>query len=99
MFLQKYTLKSELWLWNTTKGGWHFLTINLEFSQKIKEIYGSLTGGFGSIPVVVTLGKSTWKTSIFPSKELGYLLLVKKQIRDKEKIQVGDMVKFTIEIQ
>ena len=55
--------------------------------------------GFSSIRVTVTLGKSKWKTSIFPDKHSGaYVLPLKKQIRRAENIDAGDTVSFTLEI-
>lgn len=55
--------------------------------------------GWGSIPVTVTLGKSTWKTSIFPDKKAGtYLLPLKAAVRKKEGVGAGDKVRFEIEI-
>lgn len=48
-------------------------------------------GGWGSIPVNVTVGKTTWKTSIFPiQKGAGHFIPIKKQVRNKESIVVGD---------
>lgn len=49
--------------------------------------------------VVVTLGKTSWKTSIFPDKHSGsYLLPLKALVRKKEGIFSGDKVSFSIQI-
>jgi len=41
----------------------------------------------------VTIGESEWKTSVFPQSNKGcFVLPVKKPIRAKEKIDVGDTV-------
>lgn len=54
--------------------------------------------GFGSIRVKVTLGASTWATSIFPESKSGcYVLPVKKAVRASEGVEVGDAVEVTIE--
>lgn len=54
--------------------------------------------GFGSIPVMVTIGKTSWKTSIFPDKDKAYLLPLKKEVRAKENLKEGDTAKVTIEV-
>ena len=49
--------------------------------------------GFGSIRVEVTVGSSTWRTSIFPDSKLSqFVLPIKKDIRKKEQVAVGEIV-------
>lgn len=41
--------------------------------------------------VEVTIGSSTWQTSLFPSKDVGsYILPLKKPVRRAEGLSVGD---------
>lgn len=47
-------------------------------------------GGWGSIPVEVTIGKTTWKTSMFPLKKVGYFIPVKRLVLKKENLRAGD---------
>lgn len=49
-------------------------------------------GGWGSIPVEVAVGKSRWKTSLFPLKKEGYFLPVKKLILKNEGLHLGDAI-------
>ena len=80
-------------------GAWHFLYIDKRQSETIREKHSQKKAGFGSIRVTVTVGKSKWKTSIFPDKQSGtYLLPLKKQIRQAEGIDADDVVNFTLEI-
>lgn len=51
-----------------------------------------LPGGWGSIPVMVAIGKTTWRTSIFPLKGADYFLPIKKAVLKAEKLRVGDVV-------
>ena len=68
-------------------------------SAEIKEKFGAKPRGFGSIPVHVTVGKTSWETSIFPDKKSAtYVLPLKAAIRKKEGIYAEDMITFTIEI-
>jgi hypothetical protein len=50
--------------------GWHFIGIPKKQSEEIKKHFGTHAKGWGSLPVHVTLGKTKWKTSIFPDKNL-----------------------------
>jgi hypothetical protein len=87
---------SEVWLYPGTSA-WHFAGVPKLISKSIKESNTNKTRGFGSIPVAVTIGKTTWKTSIFPDKTSGtYLLPVKADVRKKESIQAGDKVGITL---
>ena len=49
-------------------------------------------GGWGSIPVEVTLGKSVWRTSMFPLDKEGYFLPVKRPILKKENLHINDTI-------
>ena len=93
---KKYVSRAKVWLY-PGMAGWHFIYVDKKHAAELKEKYGSKKRGFGSIPVVVTLGKTSWKTSIFPDKREGtYLLPLKAQVRTKEGIAHGDTVAFSI---
>ncbi len=93
-----YKIKSEVFLY-PGMGGWHFIGVPKKQSGEIKEKYGKQVRGWGSIRVLVTLGKTSWKTSIFPDKKSGtYLLPIKAEVRKKEQIRDGEQVTFTIVI-
>lgn len=78
---------------------WRFLILPKKESTEIKSVYGKIAKGWGSIPVLVTVGKTNWKTSIFPDKKSGtYLLPLKAQIRKAEQIADTDSVQFIIKI-
>ena len=93
-----YKVKSEVWLYPGL-AGWHFLSVPKKASDEISKKFGAKKKGWGSFPVEVNLGKSKWRTSIFPDKKSDtFLLPVKAKIRKKEGIFEGDKVTFTIEI-
>ncbi len=78
---------------------WHFVSIPKKEGQEIKERFRSLAKGWGSLPVIARLGKSNWKTSIFPDKRISsYLMPLKASIRESEGIRAGDDIVFAIEI-
>ena len=78
--------------------GWHFISIPKKQSAEIKKNFGNKARGWKSLPVTVGVGKSVWKTSIFPSKEGEYLLAIKADIRKKERIARGDTITLTFAI-
>ena len=94
----RYTVRSKVVPY-PGMGGWFFLYVDKKQAAVIRAKHHVKKAGFGSIRVAVTLGKSKWKTSIFPDKHSGtYLLPLKKQIRRAEGIDAGDMVRFVLEI-
>ena len=71
---------------------WVFLTMPVEDAEMIRETVPHKSG-FGSIRVEVTLGDTTWKTSVFPDKDSGsYVLPVKRAVREAEEVEPGDSV-------
>lgn len=48
--------------------------------------------GFGSVRVEAAIGASRWPTSVFPQKEGGWFLPVKKAICRAEGLEAGDEV-------
>ncbi len=96
----KYKIKATVWLYPGENGNWHFLTVPKKESSNITEQFGAFKKGWGSLPVEVAIGKTIWKTSIFPDKKSGtYLLPVKAIVRRKEGLEAGDTTLFHIVIQ
>ena len=82
---------AALWRWEG-EGGWFFITVPEDLSDELEDAHGGQRG-FGSIRVEVTIGATTWQTSIFPSSQhRAFVLPVKKQVRAKESIDEGDTV-------
>ena len=55
--------------------------------------------GWGAVRVLVTVGNTSWETSIFPDSKRGaYLLPVKADVRKKEKFTAGDKVTVKLKI-
>lgn len=94
-----YTMTEKVWIYPGDHANWHFTSISKEQSQKIKEMYGKNAKGFGSLPVTVTIGKTTWDTSVFPDRRAGtYLLPLKAKVRQTEDIEAGEAVTFSISV-
>lgn len=96
--LNQYKIQSKVWLY-PGQAAWNFVTLPKKESAQIKEFFGGLKKGFGSLPVKVSIGQTVWKTSIFPdNKADAYLLPLKAEVRKKEKIMEGDIVELNIEV-
>lgn len=94
-----YKMQAEVWIYPGVKAAWHFLTLPKKQSVEIKKRFGMIAGGWGSLPIKANIGKTSWKTSIFPDKKRGtYLLPIKADVRKKENISAGDKIKFYLEI-
>ncbi len=89
-----------LWLWRgaakdgaPTKTAWHFITIDGAVAESIRAASPGRTAAWGSVYVSVTIGATVWRTSVFPSKDVGgYLLPVKASVRKAEGLSEGDAV-------
>ncbi len=98
MKYNQYKFNSTVWLYPGV-AGWHFASIPQDISEDIKHNFGDRKRGWGSLPVVVTIGKTDWKTSIFPDKKAGgYLLPLKANVRKKEGINADDKITLLLEI-
>lgn len=93
------TSRAKVWLYSGDKAAWHFLTLPKVTAKKLKAASKQPRRGWGSIPVIVTIGKSQWKTSVFPeSKSESFILPIKAKVRKSENIEHGDTIAFTLEI-
>ena len=93
------TFDAELWEWDASPEGaaWVFLTVPEDETEEIRLRSGP-PRGFGSVRVEVTIGGSTWRTSVFPDKTRGFVLPVKKQVRRAESLEVGDSTRLTLRL-
>ena len=94
-----FRFDAELWRWKGD-GAWHFVTVPAEVSDEIEGRTSALERrGFGSVRVRVTIGASTWATSVFPDKtQEAYVLPVKKDVRTREGVAEGDRVTVQLDL-
>ncbi len=92
------TFDAELWEWESAPASsqWVFVTVPEDETEEIRLRSGP-PRGFGSVRVEVTVGATTWRTSVFPDKR-GYALPVKKAVRRAESLDVGDSARVTLEL-
>ena len=92
----KIEFSGKIWFWRGP-APWFFVTIPAKQSREIKEISRLVTYGWGVIPVYVQVGKTKFKTSLFP-KDGRYLVPIKASVRKTEKLDKGDKVTIKLEI-
>jgi len=92
-----YTFTAELYLWDARVDSWVFANLPEDIADEIEDAAPEPRRGFGAVKVEVTVGASTWRTSVFPSKQdATFVLPVKKAILKAESLAVGETVKFSL---
>ncbi len=85
----------KIWFWKGP-APWYFVTVPEKQCRDLKAISGFVTYGWGMIPVTTRIGKTKWKTSLWPKDGL-YIVPIKASVRQAEKLEEGDEV--TVQLQ
>ncbi len=56
-----------------------------------------MTYGWGMIPVRVRIGKTEWKTSLWP-KDGHYIVPIKAHVREAERVDEGDEARLNLAV-
>ena len=80
----------EMWFWRGPSP-FHFITVPDAESAALEAVSGSVSYGWGMIPVAAQVGDTRWKTSLFP-KNGRYIVPMKDVVRRAEDLEVGDLV-------
>ena len=88
--------KGKVWYWRGP-APWFFITVPEEQSRDLKAVLKLVTYGWGMIPVDARIGKTAWKTSMFP-KDGRYIVPIKTSVRQAENIEEGDTISIQIEV-
>lgn len=96
--MKSFEVKGKVWRYANPNGlqtgGWYFVYVNEKLSRQIKDATRNKKKvGFQFVRVKATIGKTSWTTSLFPTKDGPYLLAIKADVRHKEGIAEGDAVK------
>lgn len=92
-----FTFKNKVWK-DPVSSGWFFVDIDNIVSRKIKELPDKNVSKLGLVKAVATIGNTSWKTTLFPTKQGNYVISVIKTVRKKEKIEDRDIMEVKIEI-
>lgn len=90
--MAEHEFTADLWRWQArdeeSGGAWFFVSLPFEVADAIDDT--APRKGFGSVRVEVSIGSSTWRTSVFPSaEERTFVLPVKKVVRTAEGLVEG----------
>ena len=96
---------AALWRWTSPSApaAWFFLTIDgaageaLSAIALMRRLELGRARGFGSLRVTATIGETSWQTSVFPSRETGWMLPVKAAVRKTEGLAEGDEAALLLE--
>ena len=95
--MSAYVFDATLWI--HSGGSWHFVTLPFDVADEIDELTSETKRGFGSARVKVTIGSTTWNTSIFPdTKAESYVLPVKQPVRKAEQLAAGATCRVTLQL-
>ncbi len=86
----------EIWYWRGP-APWYFVTVPPEQSHELKVVSGVVSYGWGCIPVRVRIGRTVYRTSLFPKDGL-YLVPIKASVRQAEALETGDLVDLVLEV-
>jgi hypothetical protein len=96
--MAQFHFRAELWEHpSASPGSWHFVTLPGGLADDIAR--AAQRSSFGSIRVEVTIGATTWRTSLFPDTARRSLLLpVKKSVRAIEGLSDGTACQVALSI-
>lgn len=86
----------KIWFWRGP-APWFFVTIPEKESGDIQAISRVVTYGWGVIPVHIRIGKTEFRTSLFP-KDGRYLVPIKASVRKAEGLEEGNNVTIYLEV-
>lgn len=85
-----FEFRGEIWFWRGPAPHF-FVTVPEHHCHAIQAMSRSVTYGWGMIPATVQIGKTVFKTSLFP-KNGGYIVPLKASARRAEDLDQGDTV-------
>ena len=92
----EFEFNGKIWFWKGP-APFFFVTVPEEPCRDLKAMSGLVTYGWGMIPVHVRIGKTEWKTSLFP-KDGRYIVPIKASVQKAEKLEEGDQVTVRLEV-
>lgn len=90
------SFSGQVWEWRGP-APYHFVTVPDDDAGRIKEVEAMISYGWGMIPVSVTIGETSWTTSLWP-KDGAYVVPLKDAIRRAERISLGDTVSVRLDL-
>jgi hypothetical protein len=96
--VSSFEFTADLWRYRG-EAAWYFLTLPHDIADEVDHLTAETRRGFGSVRVEVTVGATTWRTSIFPdTASESFVLPVKKAVRTAEGLDDGSAVRARIRL-
>ena len=92
----RLAFEGEIWYWRGPSP-YRFITVPEEECVALRAIAAVVSYGWGMIPVWVRIGRTEFKTSLFP-KDGRYVVPVKDVVRNAERLAEGDIVSVELRI-
>lgn len=87
-----YTFTAAVWR-HDGPAAWHFVTLPADLADELRARTAGAGRPFGTVPVRVTVGATTWSTSLFADTARGsYVLPLKAAVRRRLGVGDGDEV-------
>ena len=88
--------EGQIWSWRGPSP-FHFVTVPEVECGEIAAVARRVTYGWGVIPVKAAIGRTRWRTSLFP-KDGRFLVPLKAAVRKTERLELGDTVRVRLTI-
>jgi hypothetical protein len=91
-----YEFTAPVWKHSAT-GGWYFVSLPIELSREIRQNIKWQEEGWGRMKAKAKNKEILWDTAIwYDTKLKTYILPLKAEIRQKEKIEIGKILDIEI---
>lgn len=70
---------------------WYFMRVPPDLCVALRAVSGTVSYGWGMIPVTAQIGRTKWTTALFP-KDGVYMAPIKASVRAAEGLDEGDVV-------
>jgi hypothetical protein len=86
----EFGFEARVWEWRGP-APYHFVSVPAEHVDDVNDLAPCITYGWGMVPVEVRLGRTSWRTALFP-KDGGYVVPLRDSVRRREDVELGDLV-------
>lgn len=76
----------------------HFVAVPADVAAELRSASSAVTYGWGMVPAVVSIGATTWTTSLWP-RAGGYVVPLKAVVRRAEGLELGDAVEVRLRVE
>lgn len=96
----RYEFTAKVWTYFNGKSTYYLASMPARIGAAIRSMQqGRPRRGWGSVPVHITIGQTSWKSSIFPESESkSYLFLLNAKVRKAEAIKENSRITVSISL-